>query len=212
MQPAQTPRPHEAGNALRLALALALALSLALLAWRASDAFGHPAALVGARAAAPDGRAAAAEYLLEPIAGAGHVRVVGDGTPASLLVLIDSASPAADALTADRVGVLLSAGGLYAPLAGETLTLQRLAFSTTEAPHLPLARGLELAALALLGLLIGLALFLSGRTRATRHTANASRQPRPTGAIELPTALRARQADPERIAALMRKWIGEDAA
>jgi len=210
------PRPGR----LRPVLAAALLLALCLLGWRAHTVLIAPhltgPAHSGAdtlRAPGPaDPLAAQAEYLLAPFTGEAHVRVIRASSPAALLILIDTASPTGAALTADRIGELLSTGGLYDPLAGETLSVQRLAFAGAAETGLPLAAGLELAALGVLAALLAGALLADGRMGAAsraRLPAGAGRSP---DAIALPSALNARQADPERVAALLRKWIAEDAA
>lgn len=187
------------------ALMAALVLSLGLLGWRALailDPVEQPASGPSANPA---------EYVLEPFTGAGHVRVVREGTPASTLVLLDTASAGTAALSTERIGSLLTAAGLHAPLAGETLAVQRTPFPGYGTPMVTPAAALELAGLGALALLLAW-LSLQSVRRVDGAAQPASRIDPSETAGRVPATPRAPTADPEQLAALMRTWIREDAA
>ncbi|MEM7767320.1 MAG: hypothetical protein AAF253_07505 [Pseudomonadota bacterium] len=201
---------------LRLVLILAISMSVGLLAWRTSTvlAVNPPAE--------PAGPAMPAEYLLEPFTGPGHVRVIRSGTPASVLVLLDTNRAETAALTSERIAELLAAAGLYQPLAGETITVQRTAFAQIGPAPLTLTDGAELAGFALLSGLLALALFQTRRppvdTRQERARRSVSVRAA-ADAVALPgrgLGPRPEQApghkDPEAVAAMLRQWIREDVA
>ncbi|MEO1568088.1 MAG: hypothetical protein AAFR94_02550 [Pseudomonadota bacterium] len=205
---AATQPPFGRPAAPRAAMLLALCLAVALLAVRASQA-----AMTGP-AAGPTSQHAA-EYLLEPLVGVGHVRVVSTGQPSSMLVLLDTASDASGHLSADDIATLFTAAGLYSPLAGDTLTIRRTPFLTTQlAGPQGIWGWIELAALGLLSAAISAAMLWPQskpeRDAETRRLPQASKNgPGRTLSAVAPSPQEP-MPEPTRMASIIRDWIRED--
>ncbi|MEM0986317.1 MAG: hypothetical protein AAGJ32_08725 [Pseudomonadota bacterium] len=209
-------------RAAQLILAFALLLTAGLIGWRSLEIAGA-AVPQSARASTPlalsqpttaiSANTAAAEYALEPFVGPGQVRVIIAGEPASLLVILNSASEPARTLTTDRIAALLSAAGLYVPLAGETLTVQRVPFQSPHAPSPTLAALVEIGALGLIAAALAWSLrsALAGRPNDQGSTVTGHRLSPPATFVE-PTAPRRNTENPEAVAHLMRQWLKENAA
>jgi len=199
-------------------LVLALLVALGLTGWRAHHAMSAPAA------ADPLQGASALEVrltgLLETVLGEGHVRVHHAPRPdgsQSFLVLINE--PAARiAATDEYVTSLLSSAVFIDPLAGDGVTINRLAFAEGRAGALSPARALELAALFALCVFIAAAT-LSTAWPARRETKGQQRteappapapltRPAPSPSPDASRLLVQRiSEDPAGAARIVRRWM-----
>ncbi len=199
-------------------LVLALMVALGLTGWRAFHAMSGP------ETGDPLQGASAIEVrltgLMETVLGEGHVRVHHAPRPdgsQSFLVLINE--PATRVATTDEyVTSLLSSAVFIDPLAGDGVTISRLAFAEGPAGALSPARALELAALLALCVFIAAAILATAfparrETKARRHT-EAPPAPAPlTGPAPSPSPDASRllvqriSEDPAGAARIVRRWM-----
>ena len=188
-------------------LVLALIVALGLTGWRAFHVVSSPAAADPLQGASP--LEVRLTGLMETVLGEGHVRVHHAPRPdgsQSFLVLINE--PATRIAANDEyVTSLLSSAVFIDPLAGDGVTINRLAFAEGPAGGLSPARALELAAM------FALCVFIAAATLSTalpaRRETNA---PRRTEAPPEPLPLSGPAPSPSPDASLLVKRISEDPA